>query len=122
VPLDIRPVRTRSLSTGAGLFLAAEYTSGRGGFGMLGRKGMPSEVVAEKAITELLDFDASGAAVDRHLADQLVVPLALAEGDSVISTDAITSHLLTNIAVVRAFLDRSIEVDEQARTVTFGNS
>jgi RNA 3'-terminal phosphate cyclase (ATP) len=121
VPLDIRPVRTRSISTGAGLFLAAEYTNGRGGFGMLGRKGMPSEVVAEKAITALLDFDASGAAVDRHLADQLVVPLALAEGESIVSTDAITPHLLTNTAVVRAFLDRPIEVDEQARTVTFGN-
>jgi RNA 3'-terminal phosphate cyclase (ATP) len=120
-PLDIRPLRTRSISTGAGLFLAVEYTNGRAGFGTLGRKGMPSEVVAEQAVTELLEFDASGAAVDRHLADQLVVPLALAEGESVLSTDAITPHLLTNIAVVRAFLDRPIEVDEQARTVTFGN-
>jgi RNA 3'-terminal phosphate cyclase len=36
VPLDIRPVRTRSISTGAGLFLAVEYTNGRGGFGILG--------------------------------------------------------------------------------------
>jgi RNA 3'-terminal phosphate cyclase (ATP) len=87
---------------------------------MIGRKGMPSEVVAEKAVMDLLDFHDSEAAVDAHLADQLIVPLALAGGDSVFSTEAITPHLITNIAVVRAFLNRSIEVDETARTVTIG--
>ncbi len=119
-PLDIRPVRSRGLSTGAGLFLAVEYANGRGGFGMIGRKGMPSEVVAEKAVAALLDFHDSEAAVDAHLADQLIVPLALAGGESVFSTEAITPHLITNIAVVRAFLDRAIEVDEDERTVTIG--
>lgn len=118
--LDIRPVRTSGLSTGAGLFLAVEYTNGRGGFGMIGRKGMPSEVVAEKAVSDLLSFHASEAAVDAHLADQLIVPLALAPGESVFSTEAISSHLTTNIAVVRAFLDRPIVVDEEVRTVTLG--
>ena len=120
--VDIRPVRTRSISTGAGLFLALEYSNGRGGVGVLGRKGMPSEVVAEQAVTDLLAFHDSGAAVDSHLADQLVLPLALSAGDSVLTVEAITSHLLTNIAVVRAFLNRPIMVDEGARTITFGNT
>jgi len=120
VPLDIRPQRTRSVSTGAGLFLTAEYANGRAGFGMLGRKGMPSEEVAERAVTPLLMFHDSGAAVDERLMDQLVLPLALAEGESVVSTNAITSHLRTNIDVVRAFLDRPIAVDEEKRVVTVG--
>lgn len=119
IPLDIRPCRTRSISTGAGIFLAVEYTNGRGGVGVLGRRGMPSEVVAEQAVTELLSFHDSGAAVDRHLADQIVVPLALANGFSAFSTETITAHLLTNIAVVRAFIDRPIRVDQESRTVTF---
>jgi RNA 3'-terminal phosphate cyclase (ATP) len=119
-PIDIRPVRTRSISTGAGIFLATEYTNGRGGFGVLGTKGMASEVVAEKAVTALLDFHDNGAAADEHLADQLVIPLALAEGPSTFSTAAITPHLLTNIAVVRTFINRPIDVDETRRTVTFG--
>jgi RNA 3'-terminal phosphate cyclase (ATP) len=118
-PLDIRPCRTRSLSTGAGIFLAVEYANGRGGFGVLGRQGMPSEVVAEKAVTALLSFHDTGAAVDEHLADQLVIPLALAEGKSVLAVEAVTSHLRTNIGVVRRFVDRPITVDEAGRTVTF---
>ncbi|MBN1563972.1 MAG: RNA 3'-phosphate cyclase [Anaerolineae bacterium] len=119
-PVDIRPQRTRSISTGAGIFLAAEYTNGRGGFGVIGRKGMPSEAVAEKAITSLLQFHDSSAAVDRHLADQLILPMALASGESAFTTDDLTSHLYTNINTVRAFVDRPIKIDESTRTVTFG--
>lgn len=119
VPLDIRPVRAKTISTGAGLFLTAEYTNGRGGFGVLGRKGMPSEVVAEKAVSDLLSFHDSDAAIDSHLADQLVVPLALAPDESIFSTQELTSHLVTNIAVVQAFVERQIELDEAERTVMF---
>lgn len=122
VPLDIRPMRTRSVSTGAGIFLAAEYENGRAGFGMLGRRGMPSEEVAERAVTPLLMFHDSGAAVDERLMDQLIVPLALAEGPSVVSTNAITRHLRTNIEVVRAFLKRPIAIDESRRLVTVEDS
>ncbi len=118
-PVDIRPQRTRSISTGAGIFLTVEYANGRGGFGVIGRKGMPSEAVAEKAITELLGFHDSGTAVDHHLADQLIIPFALAEGESAFTTNDLTSHLYTNINTVRTFVDRSIEVDERTRTVTF---
>ncbi len=120
VPVDIRPCRTRSISTGAGIFLAAEYANGRGGFGVLGRRGMPSETVAERAVSRLLAFDDSRAAVDRHLADQLVVPLALAAGESAFSAPEITRHLRTVIEVVGAFLDRPITLDEEQRTVTIG--
>jgi len=119
-PLDIRPIRTRSISTGAGIFLAVEYTNGRFGVGVLGRKGMPSETVAEQAVTELLELHDSGAATDEHLADQLVVPLALAQGPSAYTTRTITPHLMTNVAVVQAFLDRPIALETRQRLVTIG--
>ena len=118
VSLDIRPQRARSVSTGAGIFLAAEYANGRGGVGVLGRRGMPSEVVAERAVQALLTFHASGAATDRHLADQLILPLALAEGPSVLRAEAITSHCRTQVAVVRAFLPRDIHLDDRTQTIT----
>ncbi len=117
VAADVRPLRARGISTGAGLFLAVEYTNGRGGFGVLGRKGMPSEVVAEKAVTALLAFHAGNASVDEHLADQIIGPLALARGASAFVTPEITAHLLTNIGVVRAFVERPIAVDERSRAV-----
>ncbi len=121
-PLDIRPLRTRSNSTGAGIFLTAEYANGRGGFGTIGRKGMPSEAVSERAVTDLLHFHESEAAVDQRLADQLIVPLVLAEGTSIFRTAAITRHLRTNADVVRAFIDRPIEINEQAQQVTIGSA
>ncbi len=117
-PLDIRPQRVRSVSTGAGIFLAAEYSNGRGGVGVLGKRGMPSEVVAERAVQALLAFHDSGAAVDRHLADQLILPLALATGPSVLHAEAITSHCRTQAAVVGAFLPRAIHLNEQTQTIT----
>ncbi|MBN1678929.1 MAG: RNA 3'-terminal phosphate cyclase [Anaerolineae bacterium] len=120
-PLDIRPCRTRSISTGAGIFLTVEYTNGRGGFGVLGRKGMPSEEVAEEAVTALLVFHDSGAAVDRHLADQLVLPLVLAEGKSALTTPEITRHVRTNVQVIQAFVDRTIRVDETQGLITINN-
>ncbi len=122
VPVDIRPLRTRSISTGAGIFLAVELTNGRGGFGVLGRKGMPSETVAEQAVTDLLTFLDSQSAADKHLIDQLIMPLALAAGESVVSFESYTAHLATNIAVVQAFLDRPILVDEAAQTVLIRES
>lgn len=121
VAADVRPLRARGISTGAGIFLAAEYANGRGGFGALGRKGMPSEVVAEKAVTALLTFHAGSASVDAHLADQIIVPLALAQGASAFVTPKITAHLLTNIGVVRAFVERPIAVDERSRAVVVGD-
>ncbi len=104
------PACARAASApGAGLFLALEYSNGRGGVGVLGRKGMPSEVVAEQAVTELLAFHDSGAAVDRHLADQLDAAAGAVCRGQRVTVEAITSHLLTNIAVVRAFLNRPID-------------
>jgi RNA 3'-terminal phosphate cyclase (ATP) len=49
-------------------------------------------------------FERTGAAVDRHLADQLLLPLALAAGPSRFTTDAVTEHLRTNAAVIQQFL------------------
>lgn len=122
VPVDLRPVRTRSVSTGAGLFLVVEYANGRAGVDILGRKGMPSEEVAERGVNALLAFHDSRAAVDEHLADQLVLPLALAHGESKLRTTRITGHLRTSIDVVQAFIDRPIQINERQSTVTFAGS
>ncbi|MFQ5812934.1 MAG: RNA 3'-terminal phosphate cyclase, partial [Anaerolineae bacterium] len=59
----------------------------------------------------------SGAAVDRHLADQLILPLALASGPSAFTTCEITPHLLTNVWVVEQFLDVRFEIEgEEGQT------
>jgi RNA 3'-terminal phosphate cyclase (ATP) len=75
----------------------------------LGARGKPAERVADEAVEQAAAYlDAAPAAVDAHSADQIVLPLALAEGPSEFRVTAVTSHLLTNIAVIRQFLDREI--------------
>ena len=49
----------------------------------------------------------------------LLIPLALAEGPSVVTTPEVTTHLRTNIDVVRRFVDREIRLDEQQGAVFF---
>ncbi len=58
-----------------------------------------------------MDYYRSGAALDQYLADQLILPLALAEEVSSFTTSCITPHLLTNIWLVEQFLDRTIVVE-----------
>lgn len=96
---------------GAGIFLFVEYEGAVAGFTAYGRKGLPAERVAEVACEDLLAHHRSGAAADPHLADQLVLPMALALGESRLVTSEITEHLLTNVAVVRQFLGSCIQVD-----------
>jgi RNA 3'-terminal phosphate cyclase (ATP) len=51
--------------------------------------------------------------VDPHSADQIVLPLALADGPSEFHVSTVTRHLHTNIAVIQTFLDRQITCDGQ---------
>jgi RNA 3'-terminal phosphate cyclase (ATP) len=75
----------------------------------LGARGKPAERVADEAADQLLVYlEAEPAAVDAHSADQLILPLALAEGSSAFSVTEVTSHLLTNVAMIRRFVDRDI--------------
>lgn len=78
-------------------------------FVSLGERGKPAEKVADQAVDELLAYLDSGALVDEHSADQIILPLALAEGPSEYTAQSISLHLTTNIAVIRSFLDREIE-------------
>jgi RNA 3'-phosphate cyclase len=78
-------------------------------FFALGARGKPAERVADEAVEQVIAYlDSGGALVDAHSADQLVLPLALAEGASEYRVAEVTRHLTTNIAVVRRFLDRDI--------------
>jgi RNA 3'-terminal phosphate cyclase (ATP) len=103
VAARIEPLRVRAACAGAGIFLTAEYDTIRAGFNALGAKGKPSEAVAEEAVAALLAHRDSGAALDQHLADQIVLPLSLAGDESHFSVERVTRHLITNAWVVEQF-------------------
>jgi RNA 3'-terminal phosphate cyclase (ATP) len=77
----------------------------------LGARGKRAEAVADEAVTQVLEYAAADAPVDEHSADQLILPLAFAEGASEYHVSRVTKHLLTNVEVVRKFVPRRIEVD-----------
>jgi RNA 3'-terminal phosphate cyclase (ATP) len=93
---------------GTFLFLARR---GRAGFSALGRRGVPAERVADEAVDALLAHRATGAAVDQHLADQLVPFLALAAAPSSYTCPAVSGHLATVAWVVEQFAPTRIAVN-----------
>jgi RNA 3'-terminal phosphate cyclase (ATP) len=110
---EIAPRLARGTGPGAYLWLAAEYEHGVAGFCALGEKGKPSEQVADEACRALLMHHAQSAPVDPHLADQLLLPLALADGRSEFRTSHVTAHLLTNAHIIRQFVPAVIDIAGQ---------
>lgn len=80
-------------------------------FTAFGEKGVPSESVAGKLVGEARDYLAAGPPVARHLADQLMIPFALA-GSGRFKTHALSLHARTNIGMILKFLDVKIEVED----------
>ncbi len=109
--IEIEMVQLPSPSRGTFVLLLAEFEGSQGCFCGLGARGKPAERVADEAVDELLDFVATDGAVDPHLADQLILPLALASGASELRTSRVTQHLVTNAAIVKMFLPVAIEID-----------
>jgi RNA 3'-phosphate cyclase len=77
----------------------------------LGARGKPAEAVADEAIDQALAYRESGMPVDPHSADQLLLPLAVTDGDSEFHVSEVTRHLTTNAAVIRLFLERDIAIE-----------
>jgi RNA 3'-terminal phosphate cyclase (ATP) len=104
---NIKPIRERGNGPGAGIVLWIPQA----GFSSLGRPGLPAEDVADSAVADLLSFMENGAAVDKFLADQILVPMALAYGSSTFSTSLVSTHTLTNADLLRQWLNIDIEVE-----------
>ncbi|MEO8552824.1 MAG: RNA 3'-terminal phosphate cyclase [Kofleriaceae bacterium] len=76
-----------------------------------GRKGYPAEDVADDALDEIEDFLEAHVPVGEHLADQLVLPLAVAGGGRY-RCDELSLHATTNIETIQAFLDVPIRTEK----------
>ena len=116
VPVQIETLNVRAVCPGAGLYLLAEYEPLAASFSAHGRQGKPSEAVAEEAVAALREHHASGAVVELHLADQLLVPLALAAGPSLFTMARPTAHLATNAWTIEQFGIAKITIEQEILT------
>lgn len=102
---------TRSMGTS--IQALARFEHGIMGAGALGELGKPAEQVGEAAARALLFEVCSGACLDQWMADQFLVYAALASGPSRVRVSAITSHCLTNLEIISAFLPAVFSVDRE---------
>jgi len=100
-------LRMRGLSSDQGpgnaLLITLDYENVTEVVVAFGEKSVRSESVAKTALNEARRYIASGAAVGEHLADQLMLPLALAGGGR-FTTASVSQHALTNAEVIERFL------------------
>lgn len=93
------------------LLLHVEHEAVHEVFVGFGEKGLSAETVAERVCRQMEQYLTAGCAVDEHLADQLLLPLALAGGGS-FTARTVSSHLRTNAEVICKFLPLEIEWGE----------
>ena len=98
---------------GKGTFVVAtaQYEHGGACTSALGAIGKPAEKVAEEAACAICDFARTEAMMDEHLADQILLPLALTPGECSFTTACVTGHLLTNAQIIRHFLPVDIRIE-----------
>lgn len=76
-----------------------------------GRRGVRAEEVAAQAAGQVKQYLATHAPVGRYLADQLLIPMAMA-GAGCFHTVTPSSHTRTNLAVVERFMETKFSVQE----------
>jgi RNA 3'-terminal phosphate cyclase (ATP) len=97
-------VELPATSPGSFLMLEAVFANGRAALTALGERRVRAEALGERVARQALKFiEEQDGAVDPHLADQLVLPLALARGGGRVSTTEVTAHLLTVVDVLNLF-------------------
>jgi len=89
-----------------------------------GERGRPAERVAREAVEAAKAWIEADVPVDEHLADQLLIPMALAGGGSFRTTKP-SLHTITNAEVIQRFLPVPILVKQEsdlAWRVKLGNN
>jgi RNA 3'-terminal phosphate cyclase (ATP) len=102
-----------AVDRGTILFVSPQFELGHASFFGLGKRGKPAEIVAKEATDQLVVFLSGDAVIDPFLADQILIPLALASEPSEFTTAKVTKHLTTNASVVEQFNVAAVEVHGQ---------
>jgi RNA 3'-terminal phosphate cyclase len=119
-PINIQVEYNETLSIGSGITLWAIFSKNKDeidsqnpiriGTDALGERGKKAEIVGIEAANILIEEIESRSTVDKFLADQILMYLALVKGR--IKTSEITNHTKTNISTIERFLGKCFEVDK----------
>jgi RNA 3'-terminal phosphate cyclase (ATP) len=101
----IRLVAPSSLRDGDGYPRTIVFTA-------FGQKGKSSEKVVGEVVSLAEDFLSGSAAVDRFLADQLLIYMAISKSGCYTTSD-LTTHLTTNIETIKKFLPVDFKTEHE---------
>jgi RNA 3'-terminal phosphate cyclase (ATP) len=107
---------TSSAGPGNVLIMEVESEALTDVFTGFGQRGVPAEQVALRVVREVQEYLAAEVPVGRHLADQLLLPMALAGGGSFCSLSP-TLHATTNMEVIQRFLPVSLTAGQRTEKV-----
>jgi RNA 3'-terminal phosphate cyclase (ATP) len=113
-PLSLHSATVRSPGPGNAVWLAARASDASAAsnvFSAIGEVGVSAEQVGEAVAAAYLKWRESGASVEEHLSDQIMLPIALAGAGS-FSASALSLHARTNIEVIHAFTGARFRVWE----------
>lgn len=111
-PLSFETHRIDSAGPGNAVLLELESENVTEVFTAFGEVGVSAEAVAEKAVREMRDYLKADVPVGEHLADQLLLPLALA-GSGSYRTLPLSLHARTQVELIPEFLGVRIGVEEE---------
>jgi RNA 3'-terminal phosphate cyclase (ATP) len=116
VPTKDATVENREPGPGPGVccLVEADFGTVREVTFAYGEAGVTAEKVGRHAAKALNDYVSCGAPVSRHLADQLLLPMALAGSGSILAMSP-DDHVRTNISVISKFLPVTFAVEDAER-------
>lgn len=117
-PADCFTLEAVTASPGPGNVVSIEIESAEitEVFTAFGRRGVRAETVADEAVHQVRRYLDAEVPVGEHLADQLLLPLALAGGGA-FKTLPPSIHAQTNAEVLRQFLDVSVLFHQETPAV-----
>lgn len=103
-------------AAGPGNAVAAvvDLGDGKAVFTSFGEPRLPLEKVAEDCVAQARRYIDSGARVDEHLQDQLLLPMALSGGGAFTTTEP-SAHSRTNMETIKSFVDVSFVCEPLGR-------
>ena len=118
---DIDVQYGRTMSSGCGIVLWVQFKNDSSwpvitGADKLGERGVTSEEIGKKAAKKLLERIRCNAPVDEHLADNLIILLALTGGK--IKVEKISNHTRSAIYVAEKFLGKIFDVNVEENIIS----
>lgn len=112
LPIEEKIEYSKTDCPGSSVLVVAEFENTILGSDNLGKLGKAAENVGREAAIELLREEKTKACLDKFMGDQILVYLALAQGNSQITVSETTNHLKTTTWVIEKFIKGNFEIKE----------